>query len=221
MTVGPPPVSWALWFQWAAVNTLGFSLASTFVGVAMATFEPRPCHDIDCLVNVALLLVHAILGGIVGAALVGVMQWVVLRRQLSRVGWWVLATTVGLALGTVAALFAGASGQRGIPFPASLAPFGALIGAVVGLMQWRILRRQVARAGWWVLASGVAFSLGLSTLAVWMGLSGTTVEGRSVRGNEVLLIVSFAAWGGAVGTAVGASTGATLIWLLRRPLLEE
>jgi hypothetical protein len=34
---------------------------------------------------------------------------------------------------------------------------GAVVGAIVGALQWLVLRGRVARAGWWVLASTLAW----------------------------------------------------------------
>ena len=65
---------------------------------------------------------------------------------------------------------------------------------VAGALQWLVLRRQVARAGWWVLASTVGW-----------------VVGGLVSG------ITDAAVGWAVlGAVYGAITGAVLVWLLRR-----
>ncbi len=72
---------------------------------------------------------------------------------------------------------------------------GALAGLVAGGLQWLLLRRWVARAGWWVLGSALGWALGLG-LAVAVGRT----LGWMVAG--------------AVG---GAITGPLLIWLLRRP----
>jgi len=77
---------------------------------------------------------------------------------------------------------------------------GALGGAVVGILQWLVLRRQVSRAGWWVLASTVG--LGLS-----MAVAGAFLDMELVG----LLV------GGAV---LGAVTGGALVWLLRQPVPE-
>ena len=68
-------------------------------------------------------------------------------------------------------------------------------GTVLGLLQWLVLRRQVARAGWWVLASTVGW-----------------VVGGFVSG-----ITDAAAGWAVLGAVYGAITGIVLVWLLRRP----
>ena len=79
---------------------------------------------------------------------IGGMQWLVLRRQVSWAGWWVLANIAGWVVGALLNL-----------------PFGLFVGFAVGLaaagvMQWLVLRRQLSRATWWLLASFVAWAAG-------------------------------------------------------------
>ena len=38
---------------------------------------------------------------------------------------------------------------------AGFATFGAVLGASLGVMQWLVLRRQLSRSGWWILAGSV------------------------------------------------------------------
>ncbi len=66
----------------------------------------------------------------------------------------------------------------------------AVGGVVVRVLQWLVLRRQVGRAGWWVLASTVGWAVG--------GHVGGTL------GWAVL------------GAVYGAITGSVLVWLLRQ-----
>jgi hypothetical protein len=65
-------------------------------------------------------------------------------------------------------------------------------------MQWLVLRRRIASAGWWVLASIVGWVIGIAVF---------------------LAVGWFVAW--AVGFAVvGAITGGALVRLLRQPAAE-
>jgi hypothetical protein len=84
--------------------------------------------------------------------LTGCVQYLLLRRYLPRMGWWVLATFLGWILGVI--LLAGWLSLDIVSFP-----FGRLdltflvIGLAVGIGQWLLLRRRIPRAGWWVVAS--------------------------------------------------------------------
>ncbi len=86
--------------------------------------------------------------GLVGIGFgIGIAQWLVLRPHLSRAGWWVLASTVGLAVGgAVGVAVGGAVGiavggsislasilSLVVGFPVSGAVYGAITG---GAMVW-------------------------------------------------------------------------------------
>ena len=80
----------------------------------------------------------------------------------------------------------------------------ALGGAVTGTLQWLVLRGQVSRAGWWVLASTVGWGLGM-TAAIALS--------RGVGASDFVAL-------GVIGAVLGAATGGALVWLLRRPAPE-
>lgn len=75
--------------------------------------------------------------------------------------WWVLASTLGWAMGfAVAAVVLWTIGSAGAVH-SSLAPVVvfAVGGGVAGIMQWFLLRRHIPQAGWWVLASALGGAL--------------------------------------------------------------
>ena len=41
-------------------------------------------------------------------------------------------------------------------------PYGPSYGPAVGIAQWLVLRQNLSRAGWWVLASTAGMALGLA-----------------------------------------------------------
>jgi hypothetical protein len=94
---------------------------------------------------------------------IGVMQWLVLRQHLSHTAWWVLASTLGWALGW---LLVGAAIPPEVGFLA-----GTAVGAAVGVAQWFVLRRQLYQAGWWIAVSILGWTLGL------MGFLGMFLDG--------------------------------------------
>lgn len=192
MTVERSRVGWRFWLLWVLASTVG-SLAGFFVGFVVGAVVE------EILPNYGSAAIAAGVG-----AGVGILQWFVLRWRVSRSGWWVLASILGLAvaavLGTAVAL---AGGDPTTPWGFA----GVLVvgGAMAGLMQWFVLRRQVSRAGWWVLASTVGWAVSGPVL----GLSAQYGMYFSP------LVVSL---GGGVG--LGAVTGLALVWLLRQPVRE-
>jgi hypothetical protein len=173
---------WRLWFLWLMSGAVGWG-----VGVAWGSFgEPG---DPKTLQSIPTVIWAAYLGVAVGGILVGVLQWLVLRRHLTRAGRWVLAS-----LGAAAAVGVVVFGVSVVNAYVGWVAGVGLFGTVVGVLQWLVLRRQVARAGWWVLASTVGWVAGMP-LGDIVGPPG-------------------------LGAAYGAITGAALVWLLRRKSLE-
>jgi hypothetical protein len=117
--------------------------------------------------------------------LTGLLQYVLLRGYLPRLGrwtWWIVVTALGLTLGIVLgflgsriwSILSGSStwgmeigwmGAAGVwarqldPFRMLSSVMGPAVGATIGLAQWLVLRKRVPRAGWWILASVVGWAL--------------------------------------------------------------
>jgi hypothetical protein len=191
---------WGFWLGWVLATTVGM-LVGAFMGV-VAGFLMYGLFGDEGVVEWLGDMVMVIIFGIG----IGTMQWLVLRRRITGAGWWILASAV-----------AGAVIQQGdiVSFDKSLS-FGdlmrytlvmALGGAVAGILQWLVLRTQVFRAGWWVLASTVGWGLSMTMWGAGMVL-------QYVWGDSGTLIMV----GG--GPVLGAITGVALVWLLRQPVPE-
>ncbi len=132
---------WVVWIQWVLACTVGW------------------------------LVGWGLLGQLSLGLTIGLGQWLVLRRQYpgQAPGWWILASTVGW-LASWAVIV---SGLLIPPNPGSVETLLAstVIGAIMGVAQWLVLRRLVYRAGWWVMASVVGWVVALS------GVLGSTVVG--------------------------------------------
>ena len=129
-------------------------------------------------------------GLIVLGASIGTMQWLVLRRQVSWAGWWVVANIAGWTVGELVNL--------PLNLPLGLFP-GWLAGLfVAGIFQWLVLRRHIYRATWWLLVSFVGFVAG----------SGISVAIPGCLGPCSAAVL---------GAVLGAMTGIALAWLLRQP----
>ncbi len=88
--------------------------------------------------------------------LTGLLQYLLLRRYLLRIGWWIAATVLSWLLLLVvlglSALFT---------FTLSIALAGVVIGGAIGLPQWLVLRQRVRRAALWILASVLGWGVAL------------------------------------------------------------
>ena len=182
-------VGWGFWVWWVLATFVG-SVVGVVVGVAV---------------------LGPVLGA-VGLAGAGVMQWLVLRQQLSQSGWWILASSVGLAIGLVVGVAVSAAG--GDDAAAAVVSL-AVLGVSVGIAQWLVLRRQVSRAGWWILVNVVGLAVGLAATLVVFGV------GDGNGGGAVTGALQDAIFGAVIGAVVGAITGGVMVWLLRQPTAKE
>jgi hypothetical protein len=203
---------WRIWMAWLLVGIPGGVLA-----LAVAAETPpwmvgfaRSGNEADTsgyAVGWAVVLAGALTGASLGA-----VQRLVLRKRLPNLVGWVWASSAGFGLAftvvwAVGGLQHGNLAHHAVPHAVDLAgPVGgAAIGAVFGAFQWLVLRRHVRRAGWWVPANSVGFGAG------WVLAAATPVDG----------VLAHFVGGGIVGAVVAFTTGAVLLWLLRRPRTDR
>ncbi len=209
------------WLQWVLATAIGFIIGGAISGVLVLAAETQFANVTSPWTGaIALATADAVAFGLHGAAL-GSAQWLVLRNVIARPGGWVVATAGGwAAAGIVSGILGGAFGGA----LTGVGPDYGYIGVVIayasgfaslllpGFVQWLALRRQVERAGWWVLAQALSI---LAAIAV--AFPAMLVAGRAM-GWE---FPSAQAWGFAgvlAGLIDGAITGAVLVWLLRQPV---
>lgn len=92
--------------------------------------------------------------------LTGFLQYLLLRRYLTRMGGWIAATLGGwlLPLVVIAPLAALLPAVDGDTIWYAIFTM-ALYGGSIGLTQWLVLRRRVRHAGWWILASVLGWGI--------------------------------------------------------------
>ena len=148
---------WRIWFLWLMAGAVGWGLGVEWGALGrLKTLQDTPN-----------IIVTGYLGVTVGGILAGVLQSLVLRRQVARAGRWVLAC-VGAAAVVGVVVF----GVGTINVDVGWVVGASLFGTVVGVLQWLVLRPQFARAGWWVLASTVGWLVGMPVggMVGWVGL---------------------------------------------------
>ncbi len=185
---------WALWLEWIVANTLAAGMGAVLVWSILnrmdSTSTAHPEYD-------ALAYLAA-------GILAGVLQWLVLRQFVSKVGWWIVTTPIALAGGValLAALFGIGSEYTGRDTVASLLAGAMAAGVFTGLVQWLVLHRHIPHAAWWVLASAPAVFVSIVVFLF------TTLGGHAY----IPQVLAGAAVGGAL---YGIVTGASLVLLVR------
>jgi hypothetical protein len=210
---------WNVWFQWILANAIGetIGLGGTFVIGGLLLLNVQKTMGV---VPAAALAVLA--GTFIEGITVGTSQWLVLRGPIKSMRWyvWVLATAIGAfiawTLGMIPStfMFSGADSAGAAPAPISdlmiyvlAAIMGFVLGPILGVPQWLVLRQYLPRAGWWVLANALAWMVGM--VIVFVGTNFIPPEGISLNVAFVLLLFLILA-----GAAVGAIHGLVLVWLL-------
>jgi hypothetical protein len=90
--------------------------------------------------------------------LTGIFQYILLRRYLPHMAWWIAATFLGWLMPFVTGFFIIAVlAQKNDTFSVMLGML--LIGATMALPQWWMLRHRVRHASWWLLAYGLGWCL--------------------------------------------------------------
>jgi len=186
MNVEGSPVGWRFWLRWFLACLAGFVVGiPLFIGLGLL-FGDQPGP---------VVLQNAVTGVIHGAEF-GIAQWLILRHQVNKMGWWVVASIVGFMIGfpLTKTLFGELSSGLVVAGGA-----GAVVGAIVGALQWCVLRGRVGRAGWWVLASALAWMV-----SALLGEVGALAAGVDVVADLLRVILG------------AALSGAGMVWLLRQ-----
>jgi hypothetical protein len=213
-------LDWKLWFQWILANTVAetIGLGGTFLIGAFLLLQAE--NTIGAVPAAAL---GVLAGTLIEGSVVGTAQWLVLRRPLQKIRWrvWALATALGACvawtLGMIPSTFMSFGSDTGGAASAQMsdlvmyalaAAMGIVLGTILGVPQWLVLRRHLPKAGWWVGANALAWMVGM--VVVFIGTSFIPAEGITLPVALLLLLFVLVA-----GAAVGAVHGLVLIWLLR------
>lgn len=194
------------WGLWLVVTVLG-SVGSGTLGGAMGPGGSdvlAPLLVVDCWV---------------GSVLVGLGQALVLGQRISGAAWWVPATFAGRFLGwpLSAALMLPLAylpiGEDPLPTVVAVAVASALLGSV----QWLVLRIQIKNAYWWIPAS--VFGWCLRHFAEKWVLDAFDVLGDHSGATSVWLWSLI--FGIAGGLVVGTVTGCAVALLLSQQTLSD
>ncbi|MDP4510072.1 nitroreductase/quinone reductase family protein [Nonomuraea turcica] len=210
--LAPPPEASGVWWRWTRAVTLG-EIAGFTVPAMAGAWVAAPgwgMLGIGPLLQAAVI----ILAGGVEGTLLGLAQAYALRTTLPAVATrdWVRATVQGAAIAWAIGALPIVLGERMLSWPpVVLGLLGLTLVAAMGLLQWRLLRRHIREAYWWVAATAGSWLVALGVFALV-----TTPLWQ--EGQPAWLVVAIGVLGGAAMAAtVAALTGAALVRLLARP----
>lgn len=176
---------WRFAIVWALANGIGFGLGQSiiyFLSLFSSIHEP-------------VLYTPIAISTLIQFAFIGVIQWAVIQHHFPRIErWhgWVIAAVFGGGMGNLLTM----GMVSGISYLTPTILLAIILSLAIGLIQWLVLRRQIRRAGWWVVANLLGWVL---SMAIVESLA------RSRSGFSWLLI----------GFVYGAITAPILTWILR------
>jgi hypothetical protein len=135
-------VSWRFWLFWI-LAFLGFPIAGLLANLVGAVTTPA----------------RAIMSGVIAGAVLGLVQWLVLKSQLPQLPvWWVVATSAGFAVGLAISTSLLGSETAG----SELLWRGVITGLCIGAAQFVVLQRvlPLPQSLVWIGMVGVLWALG-------------------------------------------------------------
>jgi len=132
--------TWRFWALWA-VAFLGFPLGGSLAALLIGSITTT---------------VQAGLAGAITGAILGGVQWLVLRATMPLPLWWVVATSAGMALGLPlsGAFFGSETSGNELLWRA------AITGLSIGIAQWIVLRQVLPQSAIWIAVVGLGWVLG-------------------------------------------------------------
>jgi hypothetical protein len=146
------------------------------------------------MILTSLLPIKSIVSAITGAILGGV-QWLVLRTAIPLPIWWVIATSAGMALGLVLSVAFFGTETTGN----ELLWRAGITGLSIGIAQWIVLWQVLPQSALWIAVVGLGWVLG------WF----------VTRSAGIDLSVKWSVFGSSGALAFQVLTGLALYFLLR------
>jgi hypothetical protein len=210
------------WLFWLIMNTVGISLSFGILlyGLLIDALRAQSTWGPELVWMGGLT---GVITGFAGGFLLGIAQWLVLRRHIPRAFRWVWRTAIGFSLGLAGWLAAvnlielltySAYVDEPVPSAVTAVPWlilGLVLGAGISVMQWTILRCIIQGSKRWIWVSCPVWALGVYvTYGLWAQVVGYD---ESVFGPWLCAIAGV--------VLVGAATGLVLIWMLNHPQQSE
>jgi hypothetical protein len=132
--------TWRFWALWA-VAFLGFPLGGSLAALLIGSITTT---------------VQAGLAGAITGAILGGVQWLVLRTAMPLPLWWVVATSAGMSLGLAlsTAFFGSETSGNDLLWRAGIT------GLSIGIAQWLVLQQVFPQSAIWIAVVGFGWVLG-------------------------------------------------------------
>jgi hypothetical protein len=147
MIIANEKPGWFFYLGWVALNAIAVIMAwyITWAIMPLVTERGEGTHLLDLLFPIIGLLT-------------GILQYILLRRYLPHMGWWIAATFLGWLMPFVIGFI---FSRLFIPGSSTVRIVLGMIvlGTTVALPQWWLLRKRVQHAWWWVLVFGLAWGM--------------------------------------------------------------
>jgi hypothetical protein len=210
-----PAASWLFVLSWTLISVISFAVQGWVFHYPGDLYNPATFTPLGFPIALygALLRTFAVsaatfgllLATVTGAVLTGLPQWLLLRRLLPLSAWWIAA--VALGIGVTHGLVDGFAAAT-----VFLLPFIMLAsGVILGVLQWQVTRRHVARAVWWIPVSALGWYL------AWL-LGAQALNASGLLGQEWTPVVGSQQHGlfsAVFGLVYGALSGVFWLYLLR------
>jgi hypothetical protein len=96
--------------------------------------------------------IPVIISGVASSAL----QWAVLYKRIAKAWRWAIFSSLAWIAGDILLV---------VFFPTAMEVLdGPVLGGVVGVVQWLLLRKELDWAGWWIIISVIAWTTGLTLI---------------------------------------------------------
>ena len=211
------------WYAWVWANAWAelFGLGTTFLlGYAIFTLVGEPQTPLG-VVGFMLLMTAT---GVVEGSVVNGFQWRVIRRQFEKIRfnvWWG-ATLIGALtawfLGSLPSSLMGmnaeeTAGTTVVELSLGLVlilacGMGLILGVILALPQWFVLRRHAVRAWSWLPANSAAWGMGM--VLIFLGID-VAQRMQNIMGVLMIMVVTLFV----AGAVVGAIHGLVLVRLER------
>jgi hypothetical protein len=190
----------SVYLKWILVTTVGFAAGmvvarlmsnTIFDAIYLYLYYAINIRDYDYIRP----YVHMTTIG----TIIGILQWIILRRHFSKAGWWIVTSGVGWFVGCLLMLLLNVGDI----------PMILKCGVIVPLFQWFVMRQHFSKAGWWIFASAAGLVISFPILIMLTMISMV----RELSGITHLPIMGII-----TGAIMGIITGIALVWLLQHPV---